>query len=169
MNYIQHWLSTDGNKEHVLLLGGDRDVWWETPLRDLVAIHAKEYEDAISEWITGHALDCYAWVFGGHSKKVWFAAVQVSLGSAYIHQRVKSGTIMASTALYSRRHILRIVTFLAIGIASLMPILSIVLLSAIQSFNARLGVMALFTFMFCALFGIFTGPKKTELLAASAA
>lgn len=76
---------------------------------------------------------------------------------------------MASTSIYDRRPLLKIVTVIAIGIASLMPILSIVLLDAIKNTNARLGLMALFTFVFCALFGIFTGPKKTELLAASAA
>lgn len=89
--------------------------------------------------------------------------------NAYLYQRVLTGTFMASSSMYSRGPLLRMVTFLAIGIASLMPILSIVLLNAIQSTNVRLGIMALFTVLFCALFGIFTGPKKTELLAASAA
>lgn len=76
---------------------------------------------------------------------------------------------MTSSTLYSRKPFLRFVSFLAISIASLMPILSIVILNTVHGMNARLGVMAFFTVAFCGLFGMFTGPKKTELLAASAA
>lgn len=43
------------------------------------------------------------------------------------------------------------------------------MLNAVHGINTRLGVMAAFTVAFCGLFGLFTGAKKTELLAASAA
>lgn len=65
---------------------------------------------------------------------------------------------------------MRLVSLLAVSIASLVPIVSIVVLNSLKDDKTlRLGFMALFTVMFCSLFGLFTGAKKTDLLAASAA
>lgn len=64
---------------------------------------------------------------------------------------------------------MRLVTLLAISVAALSPIVAIVLLNALRGNALRLGLMALFTVVFCVLCSFFTGAKKTELLAASAA
>lgn len=65
---------------------------------------------------------------------------------------------------------MRFVSLLAISVASLVPIVSILVLNALKDDKSlRLGFMALFTVLFCSLFGLFTGARKTELLAASAA
>lgn len=60
----------DGNGEYVFLLGDDNEVWQKTPLRDLVALYAREYEDPISNWITETALSWYHTVLGRHIHKV---------------------------------------------------------------------------------------------------
>ena len=65
---------------------------------------------------------------------------------------------------------MRIVSVFAICVASLMPVVSVVVLNVVgENLQLRLGFVALFTVAFCVLYSLFTGPKKTELLAASAA
>ena len=80
------------------------------------------------------------------------------------------GTAFAKTSVYERKASLRVISILAVSVASLAPIISIVVLSALKDSNKlRLGLMSLFTVLFCILCSLFTGAKKTELLAASAA
>lgn len=64
---------------------------------------------------------------------------------------------------------MRVVTLFAISVAALSPIVAIVVLNALHDSGLRLGLMALFTVVFCMLCSLFTGAKKTELLAVSAA
>jgi len=65
---------------------------------------------------------------------------------------------------------MRFVSLLAVCIASLVPIVSVVALNAMrENIQLRLGFMSLFTVGFCVFCGLFTGAKKTELLAASCA
>ena len=63
-------MADDGNGEYIFLLGQDRSLWWDTPLIDLVAIYAREYEDAISSWLTEKALLWYNEVIGHRFQKV---------------------------------------------------------------------------------------------------
>ena len=64
---------------------------------------------------------------------------------------------------------MHLVTFIAICIASVLPIVAIVVLNTLKSTKMKLSVMALFTVSFCILFGFFTGARKAEMFAASAA
>ena len=76
-------MADDGNGEYIFLLGQDRAVWWDTPLRDLVALYAREYEDAISSWLTEKALFYYNRFIGHRFQKVsLFESTSVSNMSA---------------------------------------------------------------------------------------
>lgn len=75
MSYLQHWSLDNGNNEHILLLGKDSEVWEKTPRCDLVALHAAEYEDAMSTWITNQALMWYHKALGHRFAKVCPAIV----------------------------------------------------------------------------------------------
>lgn len=75
MDYLRFWARKNGESNRVFLLGEDRDVWLNTPLCDLVALHARQYEDAISSWITTKALLWYHKALGYRSKRVCSAIV----------------------------------------------------------------------------------------------
>ena len=76
---------------------------------------------------------------------------------------------MASTSIYGRKPVVHLVTWLAVCVGSIVPIMSVAVLNAFENTNLKLGLMALFTLIFCIVFGFFSGAKKTELLAGSAA
>lgn len=68
--FLQQWMVDGGNGECVVLLGKDGNLWHDTPVRDLVALHAREYEDPISTWITEKGLFWYHKILGHRLQKV---------------------------------------------------------------------------------------------------
>lgn len=69
-DFVNKWMSDDGNGGCIALMGQDCSLWWDTPLRDMVALYAREYEDFISTWITERALSWYKKVIGHRFQKV---------------------------------------------------------------------------------------------------
>ncbi|KAK4934967.1 hypothetical protein LTR66_015518 [Elasticomyces elasticus] len=153
LNLIKRWMSDNGNGSHVYLTGPDSHLWQNTPAGDMIALYAREYEDVISTWITATGIDWFDKLIGGRKSK-----------------NPLRESWLATTSVYSRKSAIRILSLLAITTASLCPIVSIIALNELSD-NAtlRLWMMAVFTVIFCVLFGLFTGARKTELLAASAA
>lgn len=169
IQYMREWMDDDGNGRHTALTSADHKIWDSTPINDLVALCAREYPDPISTWFTEKAV---AWYHRKVGKRFTKARISdSSFDSTNILQRAgPPGTAFAKTSVYERKASLRAVSIFAVSVASLAPIVSIVVLSALQNnTRLRLGLMSLFTVLFCVLCSLFTGAKKTELLAASAA
>ncbi|KAK5104522.1 hypothetical protein LTS08_002412 [Lithohypha guttulata] len=143
------------DEKHLGLASADANIWDTTPLEDMVAVCAREHADPTSSWLFEKAL-------GWYNDKG---------GYRFAKKKGLPGTAFGKTAVYGRQPVLRIVSALAISVAALSPIVSIVVLSGIPEKNIklRLGFMSLFTVIFCLLVSLFTGEKKTEMLAASAA
>ena len=55
------------------------------------------------------------------------------------------------------------------AIASLLPVVSIVVLSSVNSLRERLGIIGLFTTMFSLSLSLLTGGRAIEIFAATAA
>ncbi|CZR67581.1 uncharacterized protein PAC_17480 [Phialocephala subalpina] len=70
---------------------------------------------------------------------------------------------------YSDRGIQKITNILGIMFSSLVPLLSIVVLSFISNGGARLGVMCLFTVLFSLCLAVATKARRVEIFAATAA
>lgn len=162
-------MEDDGNGRHTALTSADYGIWDSTPANDMVALCAREYPDPISTWITEKAVAWYHEKVGKRFTKA--RRRQYCQLSTNASQRAgPPGTAFAKTSVYDRKPTLRLVSILAISIASLAPIVSILVLNALNDkTRLRLGLMSLFTVVFCVLCSLFTGAKKTELLAASAA
>ena len=120
----------------------------------------------VSSWLTERALFWWNRFVGHRFQK---ASLPSSTWYQLTSWQKHNGTWMASSSVYSRKPVIHLVTFLSIAIASTVPIVSVAVLNTIESTKMKLGLMAVFTVIFCLLFGLFSGAKKTELLAASAA
>ncbi|KAK5090679.1 hypothetical protein LTR05_000854 [Lithohypha guttulata] len=155
VQFRRSYMSDTDDEKHLGLASADANIWDTTPLEDMVAVCAREHADPISSWLFEKAL-------GWYNDKG---------GYRFAKKKGLPGTAFGKTAVYGRQPVLRIVSALAISVAALSPIVSIVVLSGIPEKNIklRLGFMSLFTVIFCLLVSLFTGEKKTEMLAASAA
>jgi hypothetical protein len=65
--------------------------------------------------------------------------------------------------------ILRITSVIALGLSSLLPLASILVLNTVQKVPVRLGIIAAFTVVFSLTLGLVTGARRVEIFSAAAA
>jgi hypothetical protein len=76
---------------------------------------------------------------------------------------------MPNTFYYSDAKLMKGLKLAVTVVASLLPIISIVVLCSIDGMKKRLGMIGLFTTMFSMSLGVMTGGKPIEIFAATAA
>jgi hypothetical protein len=69
VNFLCDWMK-EPDKGFVYFSGDDADLLKKhiTPMRDFIAIGANSYDDAISSWLTRHAIRHYHKYIGRHYK-----------------------------------------------------------------------------------------------------
>jgi len=70
---------------------------------------------------------------------------------------------------YSDTKLLRGLKLVITAVASLLPIVSIVVLCSVVSMKKRLGIIGVFTTVFSLSLGVMTGGRAIEIFAATAA
>lgn len=76
---------------------------------------------------------------------------------------------MDNTVYYSQRTVSRFVSIIVVSLSSILPLVSIVLLSKIHKFSTRLWIIAACTVAFSLCLGLVASPKKVEIFSAAAA
>jgi len=149
---LQDWLERP-KMGNFALIGSDRHVWNsdDGPSNgspDLVVLRPHEQEDHFSEWVVESFL-------------TWF--------HYFIWHRVKQPYDPESGLVsYEQSHLLRCTSFITTVIATLLPILSIVVLYYVQSMEARLGIIAAFTVIISLCLRGLTTAKMSDIFIATA-
>jgi hypothetical protein len=76
---------------------------------------------------------------------------------------------MDDATYYSGKRVARITSFMVLGLSSILPLVAILALNAVQNLSKRLGIIAAFTIVFSTCLGLLTNARRVEVFAASAA
>jgi hypothetical protein len=125
----------------------DSQLWQTTPASELIPLQVRNAEDPLSSWMIERFITWYHHRFG------------------HLH---KSDPENQYTE-YEDDKLLRIANILGTFIASLVPLLSIIVLYFIPNLLARLGLVVLFTAMFAFLLILMTKAKMVEIFTATSA
>jgi branched-subunit amino acid transport protein AzlD len=131
---------------------GFRDLPWViVPLLELIDIYGEipsvQRTTTMIFWVSERLLVMYHIITQSRIRK---------------HADVESG--MCS---YQDHSVQRCISYITMLIASMIPILAIVVLFCVGSMKARLGLVALFTIIFTMSLTILTSAKKAEIFAAT--
>jgi hypothetical protein len=137
---------------NLALIGKDRSTWGSVnePLNhnmDLLAIKSDERHDAFSMWFSQKFIH-------------WFHHL-------LWHRIKKPNDIESGIVLYEDRTLQKYPAHIATVIASLLPILAIVVLYCVAAMNARLGLVAVFTVVSAACLSFFTNATRGEIFIAT--
>jgi hypothetical protein len=132
------------------LIGEDQKIWSsDSQVTDLIVIRGYPEMDSFSKWIAEKFL-------------VWFH-------HRFWPQMRKPGDLESGVAVYEDDKVLRYTSHTTTAVASLLPVVSSIILYRVQDVGVRLGLTALFTFIFGFCLAIFTNVQRREVFTAVAA
>lgn len=151
LDYIQRYLASK-HMGPFALDGVDAEIWGtiKNPKGyepDVVALFPRPKEDMFSNLIMGKCME------------KWF-----KWGLDRFRKPSINGLIE-----YEETTLLRLTSLFSTALASLLPIVSIVVLYSVHSMKARLGVIAAFNVLISLCLAIFTTAKRTDIFAVAAA
>ena len=120
----------------------------KVPIPDLVALQPRDYEDPFSEWLMNGFMDMIFSHGGHHGRLPVYGTDQVMFGE---------------------ERPVRIAHFISNILASLIPVLAIVILYNVKSMAARLALIAVFTAVFTFCISQFARSRKIDTFTAVAA
>jgi hypothetical protein len=151
LRMLQDWLDrpTMGN---LALIGADRDTWGGIdkpidPNSDLLTPKLRQESDAFSRWL---AEKFVTWVY-----------------HIFWYRVKKPQDLEAGITSYRDNITQRYASYITTTVASLLPILAIIILHCVDPMNTRLGLIALFTIAFTISLTIFTNAKRGEIFTAA--
>ncbi len=86
-----------------------------------------------------------------------------------IKQKAKPADFMTNTAYYSQKSISRLTSMIVVSLSSILPLVSILVLSKLEKLSTRVYVIAACTVVFSLCLGLVASPRKVEIFAAAAA
>ena len=148
---LQQWLERP-QMGNLALIGKDRATWGDTelpidPHHDLLTVFASGNRDSFSAWFTERFV---LWIH----RLFWYRVN-------------KADDPESGIASYSRETLHKYTSHITTIVASLLPILAIVVLYCVSSMKTRLGLIALFTFTFAVALSFLTGAKRGEIFIAT--
>jgi hypothetical protein len=152
LKYMQHFLQS-ADMGSLAMTGPDAVTWGsvEKPKSyspDLVALSPRPREDTFSDWFTEKAVPKL-----------------LKCGCA----RFKKKSHVHGVIGYEDTNIQRVTYWITNILASLIPIASIVVLSSVHSLSGRLATIASFNVLISICLSVFTGAKRSEVFAVTAA
>ncbi|PMD62034.1 uncharacterized protein K444DRAFT_525568 [Hyaloscypha bicolor E] len=150
---LRHWLQ-ERSLGNLALIGEDSKVWGAAsePLNhasDLIVIRGQPTIDRFSKWFVERFL-------------VWFHR-------RFWHQVKQLNDIESGMAVYEDENLIRYTSHATTIVASLLPVISTIILYRVQDIGLRLGITAIFTFIFVFCLAFFTDAQAPEIFAATAA
>jgi hypothetical protein len=146
---LRHWLEAK-HLGNLALIGEDQKIWSsDSQVTDLIVIRGYPEMDSFSKWIAEKFL-------------VWFH-------HRFWPQMRKPGDLESGVAVYEDDKVLRYTSHTTTAVASLLPVVSSIILYRVQDVGVRLGLTALFTFIFGFCLAIFTNVQRREVFTAVAA
>ncbi|PQE24140.1 ATP synthase subunit gamma protein [Rutstroemia sp. NJR-2017a BVV2] len=146
LEFLNDWL-VDPRQGDCALEGLDRNVW-------------KEKEDLVVIKPDGIAVDSFTRVLRKPLTAFWH-----KLRTRRCHRQADEESMIYA---YDEKIVIRVADMIGTAIASLLPVLAVVVLYSVREMLARLGIIALFTVLFALALMITTKAKRVEIFAATA-
>jgi hypothetical protein len=167
--FLVNWMKNP-RMGNVYLLGQDSDIWENPASEDMITLKARNIEDSVSRFLTNRVIHWYHQTLGWRVKVCESKGVRrESILLANQEKKPTSAGSAVNFVHYSDAKLLRGIKLAVTVVASLLPIVSIVVLCSIVGLKKRLGMIGLFTTMFSMSLGVMTGGKPIEIFAATAA
>jgi hypothetical protein len=157
---------------NVYLLGPDSDIWEDARYSsDLFALKRQGSHSPVSRALGGCVVRWWHHYIGRRFR------VRLTLLCLYIRavccadnppQKPDNNPLHANTVHYSQDTLLYLSTLLGTVCASVLPVMSTVVLYSVESMRWRLGIVGLFTALFAAALGVFTNGRVIEIFSATA-
>lgn len=136
------------------LVGEDRKVWGYAdgsvvPASDLISVNTAASKDPFSNWVIYYFVN---WIF-----------------QHVLYRAKRKSDEEAGVLVYEEEVVLRWTRWFSTAVASLLPIISTIALYFVTHMGLRLGLTALFTFLFAMALMAFTTAQSMEVFIATAA
>lgn len=151
----------------ICLIGPDRDLWSLTRREELLALDRSGCDDALSAWMTNSATTWFHWAVGRYFKAGRFTPS--SYDNTDIVQKSKPAEFMGNTVYYSQKHVSRLTSIIVVSLSSILPLVSILVLSKVHNLATRLWIIGGCTVVFSLCLGLVASPRKVEIFSAAAA
>lgn len=151
LQLLRDWLADSGRDGQTSFLQGYEFFTWEEENgEDLVALVSRQNEDPLGKFFGHHLVNWYHRLIGARSS----------------HHTVDKDKGIVQ---YSDSAVAKWVIFLASIIASVLPVMAIVVLFYIHNLESRIWVTVCMTWVFAATLAITTSVRPQELFTATAA
>ncbi|KAF2099760.1 hypothetical protein NA57DRAFT_65680 [Rhizodiscina lignyota] len=152
VDHIQNYMASYDMGPYAMR-GEDAHVWGsiEPPREqapDLVALQGRSNVDPFSRWVTGTGL------------AVFFACG---------FHRFRRPSANSGLVGYSEEKLLRLTYWITTIVASVLPIVPLIILNIVQSLHSRLAIVAAFNILLSLCLLVFTEAKRSEIFAVTAA
>lgn len=152
LKYLQHFLSSQ-TMGPLALIGEDADTWGsvqnpDSYRSDVVTLRPRQHEDPFSKMISES-----------------FIGALFRCGCARFKKPSSTNGLVGC----HDSSVQRVTSWVSNSVASLIPVLSIVILTHVTSTQGKLGVIAGFNFLIAACLSALTNAKRTEVFAVTAA
>lgn len=151
----------------VQLIGPDQDLWKSTAPQELLALDRSGCDDLLSSWMTNSATTWFHWAAGRYLKEGKFEAPKQR--QTNIMQKSKSAEFMNNAVYYSQKNVSRLTSIIVVSLSSILPLVSILVLSKVHKLSTRLWIIAGCTVIFSLCVGLVASPRKVEIFSAAAA
>jgi hypothetical protein len=153
LDILQHFLGNEKMKNGALMLGADKKIWGTLLRKDshsgeLVVLKAREGGDSFSRKLSAWAVPLF--------ERLACAAF-------------KSPDPTAGVLMIKDDRVFKLTTWITSLIASMMPVISIVILIKMKELNSRLGVIAAFNALLSVCLLVFTDARRTDVFSVTAA
>jgi hypothetical protein len=133
------------------LYGLDRTSWDKENERDLVTLRSRKTVDPFSHWFANKVIPAFHHLIGTKFK----TPMEVDFGAGLYE--------------YNDSILRTIARFVATTVATILPLLSVVVLYVIKANVLRLGVIIILSAFFSLALAVMTNARKIELFAATSA
>ena len=175
---------------NVYLIGQDSDTWTDPHIeQDLLALFARDDSTPFSRWVIDRLMRGYHQVIGKHFKVCPFhilffppnssthplprshlvTCLRMIESSAVLGQKPENAEWAANTVEYSHAGVKRVTSFVAVVLASMLPVVCIIILYFIGSDIYRLITIALFTVAFSGSCYLTTSGTLVDIFMATSA
>ncbi|KAH6677396.1 hypothetical protein B0J14DRAFT_341472 [Halenospora varia] len=150
LEFLHKWLERP-KMGNFPLRGPDQHSWSAEYTHDLLAIARRESSDPFSRWLSDSFIPFFHNILGKKFKNSLAEDPESGIGQ------------------YSEKHLSAAVNILGTVMASVLPIVSIVVLYFVTSTVVRLGLTIVFTGLFSCALALMTRARRVEIFTASSA
>jgi len=168
LNTFKEWMQrpTMGN---VYLAGDDKDVWFKTAREDLLTVWRPDSAFSVTSTLSSKIIYIYHSLIGARVHVGLVALASFCYYSVLITSQAADGRdYLRNSVVYQDDKAFKLLKAVATLMASMLPIVGIIVLYQIKEMPLRLGVIAIFTATFSLCLNLITTATVKDIFQATA-